>query len=152
MDTESSSEEFETEEIAEAALIAKFLPEDTESSSQISIDKGGESSEEISSSGGDMDNEIDKISQKGETVSQLHERIKDILNGLHAIGQQMENCNLIRRKKNFSKKNLQEINSPSESRNVTCFGCNQKGHYMNECLRLKNNKSKTSKKKALKVT
>ena len=34
--------------------------------------------------------------QEGETASQLHARIKDVLNGLHAIGHQMENRDLIK--------------------------------------------------------
>ncbi|XP_042460267.1 uncharacterized protein LOC122043745 [Zingiber officinale] len=34
--------------------------------------------------------------KEGETVSQLHSRIKDILNGLHTIGHQIENRDLIR--------------------------------------------------------
>ncbi|MCQ7222065.1 hypothetical protein NP006_23470, partial [Salmonella enterica] len=34
--------------------------------------------------------------QEGETASQLHARIQDLLNGLHAIGQQVENRDIIR--------------------------------------------------------
>ncbi|XP_042423473.1 uncharacterized protein LOC122011109 [Zingiber officinale] len=36
------------------------------------------------------------IIQEGETANQLHARIKDILNGLHTIGHQMESQDLIR--------------------------------------------------------
>ncbi|XP_074561401.1 uncharacterized protein LOC141817665 [Curcuma longa] len=191
--------------------------------------------------------------QEGETVNQLQSRVKDILNGLHAIGQKIENrdiiryvlnsfprttswmslvdayriskdlstvklddlfsefelyeqinsgqtekgialiagktknkerkakvqpepesdddssdddedlteiVNLVRRmvkKKRFNKKELKSIIQGKGQRSsrpiseVTCYGCQQKGHYRHKCPNLKESK-KPKKKKALKAT
>ncbi|XP_042450648.1 uncharacterized protein LOC122035301 [Zingiber officinale] len=40
--------------------------------------------------------------KEGKTTSQLHARIKDILKGLHNISNQMENCDLIRLRKELT--------------------------------------------------
>ncbi|XP_042436902.1 uncharacterized protein LOC122022853 [Zingiber officinale] len=40
----------------------------------------------------------------GESASQLHARIQDLLNSLHAIGQKMENRDIIRYKQNVGSK------------------------------------------------
>ncbi|XP_042437003.1 protein PIN-LIKES 6-like [Zingiber officinale] len=53
MDTEPPTEESEIKEIAETAIIAKDPPKDEETSSEMSIDKEGESSEENKSTGGE---------------------------------------------------------------------------------------------------
>ncbi|XP_074555688.1 uncharacterized protein LOC141811568 [Curcuma longa] len=101
---------------------------------------------------------------EGETVAELHAKIKELISGLSQLGESVSNRDSIRYALNafprtsvwssivdafYISKDLEKKRRSPKKRTVRCYNCKEEGHLKDQCPNFKN---QSKKKKALKAT